>query len=79
MALDQHQLAKRICEKLLVTLTTDQVVEVNRLNATDEYQGACATHDFCDTNEVILDALESLGFEYDLGLNSLINEAHTIA
>ena len=35
--------------------------EVGRRNAVETEQGVCHTHDFCDANEVMLDAGHSLG------------------
>jgi hypothetical protein len=38
----------------------EQLDEVNRRNATKEYIGCCATHDYCDANELMLRAYATI-------------------
>lgn len=35
---------------------TENISEVNRCNATPEYSGCCASHDFCDSNSSMIEA-----------------------
>ena len=41
-------------------LTPKQLTRVNQRNLTDKYKDACATHDFCDPNEAMLQAFNKL-------------------
>lgn len=74
------ELAKAFAEKLNEVLTAEQMEQVNDLNAGARYAGlnVCHSHDFCDANQVMLDAL---GEEFDNSdeQNKLINEAWEIA
>jgi aminoglycoside phosphotransferase len=51
-----YQLAKAFAEELNKTLTAEQMEEVNRLNAAEENDGICHSHDFCDANVIMLNA-----------------------
>lgn len=59
----------------------ENMEEVRRRNKTEEYitKGCCATHDFCDANQAMLNALALFGItEYDCtdeALGKLIDEA----
>lgn len=44
-------------------LTATQMQEVNRRNLLPNYVGACATHDFIDSNEAMLEAYRRLGYK----------------
>jgi hypothetical protein len=48
-------------------LSPEIIAEINRRNASPEYKGrgCCATHDFCDPNQAMLDAFEFFGIEFD--------------
>lgn len=48
-------------------LTPEEIEGVNLKNKTDEYikQGFCATHEHCDPNEAMIQALSKYGFEFD--------------
>lgn len=41
-------------------LTADELAEVRRRNATPEYAGVCASHDFCDANEAMEEAFRKV-------------------
>lgn len=41
-------------------LTPEEIAEINRRDATPEYKDCCATHDFCDPNEAILQAYKTV-------------------
>lgn len=38
----------------------DELAEINRLNATPEYVGECASHNYYDANQAMLDAFENV-------------------
>ena len=82
-----ESLANSFVAKLRSWLTPEQWQEMRRRNAMPEYRdfGACASHDFCDSNEALIQALESLDYsEYLENLTSdkslaLFNAAWDIA
>lgn len=45
---------------LRINLGRDVMAEVVRLNATPDYSGCCATHNFCDANVIMLEAVATL-------------------
>jgi hypothetical protein len=59
-------------------LTPEQLAEVNRRNKVEE---PCYSHTYCDANQAMIDAMESLGLEFD-GTDftiTLVNEAWELA
>lgn len=80
-AMTPEQAADKFCIVLRNWLTTDQLDTVVERNKTPEYAQACATHDFCDANVAMLEALgdpEGISFDDDAFV-SLINRAWDIA
>ena len=82
------RLAERFAGVLKAWLSPDEWREMCRLNATDEYSDVCASQDFCDANEAMLEAFHALGVSnrrvldnIDRGerINLLWNEAWDIA
>lgn len=74
------QLALEFVKIINQWLTPAQIAEVNRRNATAEYANACASHDYCDANQAMIDALEVFGIEFSLELaDDVINAAWDIA
>lgn len=54
-------LAKGFSNVLKDWLTYDELAEINELNATPAYaNGSCATHEFCDPNQAMIDAYNNL-------------------
>lgn len=45
--------AKRFADKLQSSLGPEGWEEMRRRNASPEYDGSCASHDFCDANVVM--------------------------
>lgn len=67
--------AHLMCERL----TPSQLQEANARNKTTGYaESTCATHDFCDANQVMLEALSATtGLpESDLNLNDLVDSTN---
>lgn len=62
---DALPLAERIAAVFALYLNggigEDNMAEVVRRNATPAYANACASHDFCDPNMYMLDALKAIG------------------
>jgi hypothetical protein len=80
-----HALARAFATELHAELGTDTLAEINRLNDAETDTGICHTHDFCDANQVMLDAWEKLmGAECSCDStndaeNAVWNEAWSIA
>jgi len=76
------QIADEFCRILNDWLKPDEIAEINRRNALPEYRGLCATHDFCDPNQAMIDAGAIFTIEFDARFNedvALINAAWDIA
>lgn len=84
MTIPPLDLAKAFCRQLHKQLDDGTMKVINRRNEEFEACGnhsICATHDFCDANQVMLDAIESIcGFaDYHFAQNEMINAAWDIA
>lgn len=60
-------------------LSPDELAEIYQRNSTPEYSGCCASHDFCDPNQAMEEALEVFGLDFHPRLCELVNEAWSIA
>jgi len=69
------ELSQAFSRNMRESLTADELVKVNERNATPEYAGACASHDFCDANELMLKALADVGRIFDQSQTDLMNAA----
>ena len=58
---DPDALASEFCAVLRSWLTPEQMEEVVRRNKVETHPGICHSHDFCDANEVMLQAARNLG------------------
>lgn len=58
-------LAREFVRILREWLSSDELREIDERNRLDENQNNCHSHDFCDPNQAMIDALESLGEEWD--------------
>ena len=56
----QKKLADRFIREMRSTLSVAQLQKVDARNAKQTDSGICHSHDFCDANEVMLEAWESL-------------------
>ncbi len=59
-AVNIESLAAEFSLQVRLALTDEELAEVRRLNQTPAYTGCCATHDFMDTNELMLYSYASL-------------------
>lgn len=75
------RLAKEFSRIINNWLTPEQLAEANRLNTTPEYttNSLCATHNYCDSNQAMLDALKAFGVEWESDNNDLCNAAWALA
>jgi hypothetical protein len=78
-----NKLAKAFAAEIRKDLTAAELKKVIARNKTDEYKGLCATHDFIDSNESMIQAFAE-SFNRDIQFNSdsdteLINRAWDIA
>jgi hypothetical protein len=55
-----HQLARTFSILLKHEIGGDNMSMVNVLNDTEPYVFACASHDYCDANQVMIDAFVGL-------------------
>ena len=46
-------------------LTAAEYAEAVRMNQTEEYRDSCATHNFCDANMAMFEAMERCGIAAD--------------
>lgn len=71
--------SRMICE----SVSSDELATINALNKTKDYAGnACATHNFFDANQTMIDALEELNESFDsenVALMSAVDHAWSIA
>lgn len=72
-------LAREFCRVLNHWLSPAQIGEINRRNAANENKSVCASHDYCDANQAMLDAMDVLGIEFNDDSHDLINRAWEIA
>ena len=80
--LTKTELAFTFSQKLHENLAWSDVIEINRLNACDINDSICHSHDFCDPNQCMIDALEHHGIPLDTqdkSQSDLINAAWGIA
>lgn len=76
-------LARIFSRMLREDLTADQMAEINARNASESHAGdVCATHDFIDANQIMIDALAEIQIDFDSqdsGIASMIDHAWTLA
>lgn len=63
-----QELADRFSRRIRRVLTVDEVDSANELNADETEDGVCHTHDYCDANMVMMNALGMMPRESDSGL-----------
>ena len=73
--IDPEDLASEFCRVLNDWLGADTLQEINRRNALPEYESCCASHDFCDPNQAMLEAMETFGVGFEPDQCGLINAA----
>lgn len=62
MPANAWDIARAFSRQLHATLTKEQMDEVNARNTANwEPQRVCHSHDFCDANQCMIDALDELG------------------
>jgi hypothetical protein len=62
-------------------LPPETIAEINHRNATPKYLGCCASHDFCDPNQAMIDAMESFNVHFypAPAILALIDDAWALA
>jgi hypothetical protein len=71
-------LAAAFCRELSKAITAEQLAEVVARNAGESSESVCHSHDFCDANEVMLDAWLSLDPDADVSDITGGDEQHKI-
>jgi hypothetical protein len=56
------------------TLGVEKIAQVNALNATEPNVDVCHSHDFCDPNQVMIDAMALQGADFDAPNNQQADE-----
>ena len=59
------KLAEKFTELLRATLTDAEWLELIDANANESDPAVCHSHDYCDANQTMLDAMSALGVEYN--------------
>ena len=77
--LSKYAIAVSFCSELQKHLDDEIIKRVVKLNRTEEYRDACASHNFCDPNQIMSDVLESFGHEFDPTLIPIVNGAWSLA
>lgn len=78
-------LAREFCKQLKETLTPTEFSESQQRNLADPDPRICHSHDFCDANQIMLNAMDELGIDDDVVWNEdndgteLVNAAWDIA
>lgn len=73
------KLARAFCRVLNEWLTKDQLDEINTLNSHETNPAICHSGSYCDSNQAMIDALETLGMEWDTDNIALCNAAWDLA
>jgi len=55
-----QQIAVEFSKLLRADFNEERMQEIISKNATPEYKDACASHDYCDANEVMAEAFEKI-------------------
>lgn len=74
-----EQLADTFSAVLHRWLTPEAIAEINRLNAESADAAICHSHDFCDANQAMIDALAEHQIEWSTDCNDLVDAAWDIA
>lgn len=59
------QLAREFSNALIQWLGVRKIDKINALNKAESNPSICHTHDFCDANQAMIDALAEFGVELD--------------
>lgn len=68
---DVYDLAAAFSRILRDTLTDEQLSDVRERNAAETNPSICHSHDYCDANQVMIDALQSVGYPYSMDHDAL--------
>ena len=82
MMLDPEILSRKFSAILNEWLEEDELQQIQKLNAAEISPDVCHSHDFCDPNQAMIDALQDLGHALDLQDSEqiqAINRAWTIS
>ena len=71
-------LAEKFTESLRAALSPAEFAEMVDANANETNPNICHSHAYCDANQIMLNAMESLGIEYDAD-SALHSDAWTYA
>jgi len=71
------ELSDIFSRKLCAALSNKKIEKIITLNQTSEYKNCCSSHEFCDSNMLMSDALDDLFIKWDLTdpIINLINDS----
>ena len=55
-----RELARAFAQEMQRELGRDILLKIDALNAGEENPGVCHSHDFCDSNQIMLDAIANM-------------------
>lgn len=81
---DKWAIAREFSRQLHGLLGDDCMDELCKRNDMEEADGICHTHDFCDANQCMIDALAALGLEdygpnEDVRVDAIVSQAWSLA
>lgn len=74
MKVDKVKLATKFDELLIKVIGPENYAEAIRLNQQEPDPEICHSHDFCDANMVMLDAVQSFDLDEDQAMEVMTNE-----
>ncbi len=74
-----NELAAEFCKLMRAQLSADELADVVETNQLETDQSICHSHDYCDANQVMLDALAVFGLDFEPDGCDLINKAWKLA
>jgi hypothetical protein len=73
-------LAEKFTELLRATLSPAEFAEMADANANETDAGICHSHDYCDANQIMIDAIQALGITNKYcALHNMWSDAWTYA
>lgn len=78
-ALDPAKFAEAFCRIITKWLSPHELAVINRSNCSPAYRTCCATHDFCDANQAVLDVLAEVNLNWDKSLEPSVSKGWMLA
>lgn len=75
MTINKIQLAARFKKFLIDEIGPEKYAETIELNRQETDKNICHSHDFCDANMVMLEAVKSFGLDEDQAMEVMLHES----